>query len=706
MSEERRKATRNLAAGAMLLGASEGGNALLEHDFNRHGRPNVLTSIGNKAHRPLHARRIAGKFGVWTARSTALPLAAYGAAKLIKPGTGVKDVHVGQDIVAPMARQATLQNAEGRRAVGKRDMPKADRDRLQQHRQIGRRLSIASGTMGLTALALRAPSAAGVITRRVPGAVKLKPLAALGRQSDKATRASNTLGVLAIGTGSAGSFNYAAQQKLERKQQELASKSYVGGGIGRRMHNPGGIPKNRKALLAEVGKDDRFLRQYRQNISPSAEQGYTYLKHGRNTAIGTSAANAAFAGMSVAEGVRRLRRGARGWGAAHLALAVPSAALAYTEGRKAKVWNAKMGKIKAKAYQRAAVGELGRDRVGKRDKRVEYAEAGTGAALLTAGVKGNKIFDAARSRGAQVIEANHRARVAPLRELLPVDESGRKVKQMNSRGRSYFATQPTADKAGMRASRKKAAGALRESFEIRNRRMRTLTRATGFRPRAAAMSVAMMGGTGLLWHGARTGVEKKADRHDVDMAVAGGLAGAAGYQGALYATKPIDRRMEREIAAASPSERAVLSAHRRASGVPKNAPAGDTSWLKYHRTYPKTDVAATYRSPRIPGTKGKRLTLRIPAHAWKRGMSYAQGGRSGVVMTGLAATAAGATAIAANRHHKEKASKALLRMPRFNYTRPIGSGLTIRRPRAGGVRRNAYGTISTFRGSIPGSTGR
>lgn len=720
MNEERRKAARNLAAGGMLLGMSEGGNALLERDFDRHGRPGVLAAAADKRIRPVRVRRAAGKLGVWAARSTAIPLAAYGAAKLVKPGSGVKDVHVGRDVVRPVVRTATLQTATNKRAMAKRDLSNKDQQSLINHKEIGRKLSLASGSMGLAALALRAPQGAGVAVRRIKGAGRVKPLVRLAGQNERATRASNTLGILAIGTGSVGSFNYAAQQRLERQQQEL--------------RNPGGIKKNQMALFDEepfrkpgplghvvvqypTGRrfkapvtgpsdgtstevydarskarvrvadklirarfrkaDDRFLRKYRQNISTDAERGYQYLRTGRNRAIASSAVSTGVTGLNT-YGLATALRGRRpGWAAIHAGLGAVSGANAVQSGRKARSWNAKMGKIKAKAYQRAAVGELGRDRVGKRDKRSEYAEAGTGAALLTAGVKGNKIFDAARDKATAVVDARHRQMIAPHRALLPIDEMGRPVKGANSPGRSYFATRPNPDKAGLKARRKAAAGAVRQANELRNTRVRAISRAAGFRPRAAMMSAAMMGGTGLLWHGARTGVEKKLDRHDVDAGVAGALVGTAGYHGALYATKPIDRRIERQFAQEPPSTKAILAQHKRASGITGSEPKGDTRWLKYHRTYPKS----------------------LPGWRWKRTMSYLQGGRAGVVASGVAGGLTAAGAIAANRR-KEAASKALFRMPRTSFR------VRTPRPRVGGIRRNAYGTISTFRGSIPGTIGR
>jgi ribosomal protein S18 acetylase RimI-like enzyme len=75
-------------------------------------------------------------------------------------------------------------------------------------------LSQVSGTMGLAALGLRAPAAARAVSRKVP----VKGLARVAAHEDKATRWSNTLGVTAIGVGSANSFNWAGQQKLERKK--------------------------------------------------------------------------------------------------------------------------------------------------------------------------------------------------------------------------------------------------------------------------------------------------------------------------------------------------------------------------------------------------------------------------------------------------------------------------------------------------------
>ena len=108
--------------------------------------------------------------------------------------------------------------------VGKRDLTQAEQRRLSGHKQAGRYLSLAGGTLGVSALALRAPEAARAASRFQ----RLRRMPALRRVAAKepaATKASNTLGVAAIGTGAVGSFNYAAQQKLEREAVVPTRKS-------------------------------------------------------------------------------------------------------------------------------------------------------------------------------------------------------------------------------------------------------------------------------------------------------------------------------------------------------------------------------------------------------------------------------------------------------------------------------------------------
>lgn len=279
--------------------------------------------------------------------------------------------------------------------------------------------------------------------------------------------------------------------------------------------------------------------------------------------------------------------------------------------------------------------------IGKADKRGDLVEAGAGAGLLAAGVRGNTYFDAARDKANALIDNKHRATVAQHRQVsipvgtLPIDDMGRPTKGVNSKGASYFGTAPSNYKQRTKAERKAAAGRINAANEVRNGRLKMVRRATGFKPRAAVMGAAMVGGTGLLWHGARTGLEK-ADRHDVDAAMVGGIVGTGGYHGALYATKPIDRRIERQFAQEPPQVKAILANHKRAMGITGTEPMGDTRWLKYHRQYPKS----------LPGWK------------WKRTMSHLQGGRSGVVLSGAAGMATAAAAVGGNRRVRDHFKKA------------------------------------------------
>jgi predicted GNAT family acetyltransferase len=76
-----------------------------------------------------------------------------------------------------------------------------------------------------------------------------------------ATRLSNTLGIGAIGVGSAGSFNYAAQQRLERKKEAVGKTAPSGGAIRRAVErfqtaNPHGPNSTYHKL-----PDGRWLRE-------------------------------------------------------------------------------------------------------------------------------------------------------------------------------------------------------------------------------------------------------------------------------------------------------------------------------------------------------------------------------------------------------------------------------------------------------------
>ena len=163
------------------------------------------------------------------------------------------------------------------------------------------------------------------------------------------------------------------------------------------------------------------------------------------------------------------------------------------------------------------------------------------------------------------------------------------------------------------------------------------------------MASAYLGGGALAWKGTRNlvpkdRVSKAITRRDVDNTFTGGAAGAGGYQLAMYATKPIDRRIERgwnaerdaakRIAASSggpPAEtsHSIMAAHKKAHGI-SGTKLGDRKWLKYWRTTPDT----------------------VQGYKFKRTMSYLHGGKTGVALTtGVGALGAGG-AIAAGRKNR------------------------------------------------------
>lgn len=136
----------------------------------------------------------------------------------------------------------------------------------------------------------------------------------------------------------------------------------------------------------------------------------------------------------------------------------------------------------------------------------------------------------------------------------------------------------------------------------------------------------------LIWHGARSSVDKKVTRRDVDAGAAGAVAAGGGYHAAHYAVMPLDRRNERKIAD-DDRLRGKARAYRNASDLPRNAKLGDPRWLPYFRNYP-TD---------LPGGRMKRVFSNTHA-----------GTRGGLVATAVA-LGGGAAAVGARRRKVAKA---------------------------------------------------
>ena len=395
-----------------MIGGATAANMGLDRMLERKGVPKPPKAAWNEAKRlvrgkgvraahPLHAPYMTGKVATASLRTVGIPLAAYGAFNLISPGDKVARVRIKDDVVKPTLRTATgvsqarqahgriKANRQRRRAaeqVGKSQLTDREDKSLQRRKQAGRNISLAAGTMGLGALALRAPELVRV-TGKIPRVGKIAALQRVARHERGATKTSNALGTVAIGTGSIGSFNYATQQKLERKK---FAKSLVAPGVWKpasalsvaervvvrnaRLHRTGepstvharrrpkqpkrfvresdkavfrnggymgngrysGIgPKDERQMITPgkgfiVGKrDDKFLRDHADRVSPQAEKGYRYLREGRNEAL-----------KDIVRDPRHARQ----------------------HGRKAHVWTQKKNRIRAKGYERAGKGEYGRDR--------------------------------------------------------------------------------------------------------------------------------------------------------------------------------------------------------------------------------------------------------------------------------------------------------------------------------------------------------
>jgi len=234
--EDRKNALGYLGTGAGLVAAGEGGNYLMGRHLKRlkaKGGESTPKAILHRKVKPVHVARTAGKIATRVSTGVGIPLAAYGAWNTVHPKDKVKPVSLRRDVLEPAGRKATYRNeaeavAEKLRevadSVSKRLSPE-ESERLHRHKNAGRNLSLAGGTIGLTALGLRSPEAARGLLK-IKGVKGSRRLTRIADKEQGATKASNTLLAIGAGLGSAGAFNYAAQQKLENKALEKADGEY------------------------------------------------------------------------------------------------------------------------------------------------------------------------------------------------------------------------------------------------------------------------------------------------------------------------------------------------------------------------------------------------------------------------------------------------------------------------------------------------
>lgn len=336
MNEYRRNAAGYAAAGGALLGSGAYANHRMDVRLERKGLPQPFRAALERKLSPAHISHVGGRLGVRGLQLTGVPLAAAGVYGLVKPKPN-RRLDLKQDVVKPVAHRAVLADAveTGRTHLAKSVVPMSDAEhaRQVQRKQRAKRIGLASGTLGVAALGARAPEAAAALARR-PGLRSVKGLRRLASHEPKATKASNALGVGAIGVGAIGSFNSARIQGSEAKAE--------------------------KKVIAK--RDDHFLRNYSDRISPDAERGYRYLRSGRNKRAAHAAFSGALAGvsgMATAQAIAQKRYGLAALGGAATVLNAHSAG---AHSRDAVRWHGKMDKIRAKGLERASQGVYGRDR--------------------------------------------------------------------------------------------------------------------------------------------------------------------------------------------------------------------------------------------------------------------------------------------------------------------------------------------------------
>lgn len=652
--------------------------------------------------------------------------------------------------------------------VGKRRLTDEENRRLGRHKDAGRALSIAGGSLGLSALALRVPEVARLASR-VRSVGRVGPVRALASRDAGATRLSNTLGVAAIGTGSAGSFNYAAQQKLERRALERPSS-----GMSKGLRDS----VDRRAYWWSGGERAADARRARfDEMQSLGLKDMSYAAAGGGLAPGAALAARRLALASGVPGVegmlRRLPNGGLSapavpsrtlaWvnpaGAAVRALdqrgvfpgkvgavarvvshpasvglvatgaAVPLALHARREHRRFKqrsqeardafMEERRAGRV-GKASGRVRVTDLpldraaqavierrrrreeekGRRRLAKRDRsRAGSAvEAAAGAGLVGAAAGGNRIAFGGQRRYADFVDYASRRESDWLNERFPhgITPDGRPhVPFVQAAGPLVNGRPPALsreEKAANKEALKRKYGRLAAVNERRNRLHASSTRL--IRPVAGALiGTGLLAGPVLAWHGARGVVDKGLSRRDVDAAFAGAVVPVAAYHGALYGTKPlVDSGLDAAIRA-DPAAVKAIAERRKELGLAERGKGvidGDPRMKQFYRSYPRS-----VDMPVSLSVAGRSVRTPVKAWQWKRGMSYLQGGKTQLGITGGLALGGAAAGLAVGRSRRRRASVEKAMFPR-------SYGVRLRKPaiRSSYVGTSRLGRKFTVRGSV------
>lgn len=335
----RQNAVGTAVAGGTLLGIGANANYRADRMLRRSGEPGLWDATKTRKLTRTHGKLVGAKLGARSLQVTGLPLAAIGVTQIVRPEKNRK-LDVKGDVVKPVIRNATFEDAAKK---GREQLSKAtEQEKIISSKQRARKLSEVAGAMGLTALGLRSPEIAASVARKVPKT--RKSLQKIIAKEPAYTKASNTLGIGAIGTGSIGSFNFAHLQGLEAKRESRVAK-----------------------------RDDKFLREYKDRISPKAEASYNRMKATRKKQATLAGAEGALGGGLLAYGAKDLARGNKG----SAALSVLGGALALNNASDrlstTKGYSRAIGGIKDKAKERAALNQYGTGRVSK--QQVDLAKA-------------------------------------------------------------------------------------------------------------------------------------------------------------------------------------------------------------------------------------------------------------------------------------------------------------------------------------------
>lgn len=240
-----------------------------------------------------------------------------------------------------------------------------DQARINRGKKRQKRLSEASAVLGLTALAATAPKAARHVARRLPNVSNSRALKAIARAEPKANAVTNAAVPLTLGTGAAGSINFAHQQGLEVKSQQQPKK--VAKGLvkatpkkTKKANTVGTLVSMKEHAQAKPGhrlggKTGDIDKAWKEHVSPAANNAYDDLGRRRNARYNDAAAHVVAggaAGAAMYHGSRRLGHTKPVAGVLAAPIAAYPAWAAVNRVKNARSLEGRRRKIRAKGQER------------------------------------------------------------------------------------------------------------------------------------------------------------------------------------------------------------------------------------------------------------------------------------------------------------------------------------------------------------------